>query len=65
VLSHWIHLVGMWIEAFGVLVILAGIVWSSLFFIRRHTAERHYDAYKIRIDRSLLLGLKSSLPLTS
>jgi uncharacterized membrane protein len=58
VLSHWIRLVGTGIEAFGVLVIVAGIVWSSLVFIRRHTDERDYDAYKIRIGRSLLLGLE-------
>jgi uncharacterized membrane protein len=57
-LSHWIHLVGIGIEAFGVFVILAGIAWSSLIFVRRHMAERHYDAYKISIGRSLLLGLE-------
>ena len=57
-LSHWIHLVGVGIEAFGVFVIVAGIAWSSFIFIRRHMDERHYDAYKIRIGRSLLLGLE-------
>jgi uncharacterized membrane protein len=57
-LSHWIRLVGTGIEAFGVFVIVAGIVWSSFLFVRRHMAERHYDTYKIRIGRSLLLGLE-------
>ena len=57
-LSHWIRLVGTGIEAFRVFVIVAGIVWSSFLFVRRHMAERHYDTYKIRIGRSLLLGLE-------
>jgi uncharacterized membrane protein len=57
-LSHWIRLVGTGIEAFGVFVIVAGIVWSSFLFVRRHMGERHYDTYKIRIGRSLLLGLE-------
>ena len=57
-LSHWIRLVGAGIEAFGGFVIVAGIAWSSFIFIQRHMDERHYDAYKIRIGRSLLLGLE-------
>ena len=55
--SHWIHIVGIGIESFGVLVIVAGIAWSTFRFSQRRMAEQHYDAYKIRIGRSLLLGL--------
>lgn len=56
--SHWIRLVGTCIEIFGVFIIVAGIVWSTYLFVRRLVPERHYDQYKIRIGRSLLLGLE-------
>ena len=52
--SNWIHLVGICIEIFGVFIIVAGIVWSTYLCVHR----RHYDQYKIRIGRSLLLGLE-------
>jgi uncharacterized membrane protein len=58
VLSHWIHVVGNGIEVFGVLVVVIGIGWSTLLFVRRQMAEGHYETYKIRIGRSLLLGLE-------
>jgi uncharacterized membrane protein len=53
-----IGLVGSAIEVFGVLVIVLGIIWATVLFARRHMGEEHYDAYKIRIGRSLLLGLE-------
>ena len=56
--SNVIHLVGVCIEIFGVFIIVAGIVWSTFLFARRRNVERHYDQYKIRIGRSLLLGLE-------
>jgi len=56
--SHLIHLVGVCIEIFGVFIIVAGIVWSTLLLAGRGQIERHYDQYKIRIGRSLLLGLE-------
>ena len=40
------------------LVIVAGLAWSTYLFLRRRMAEEHYEAYKIRIGRSLLLGLE-------
>jgi len=43
---------------FGVLVIVVGIVWSAIRYLRRLTAEPAYDIYKIRIGRSLLLGFE-------
>jgi uncharacterized membrane protein len=58
VLSHWIHIVGNGIEVFGVFVIVAGIGWSTFLFIRRNMSEAYYETYKIRIGRSLLLGLE-------
>ena len=56
--SHWIHVVGTLIEIFGVLVIVLGIVWSTFQYIRQRAGEQHYAIYKIRIGRSLLLGLE-------
>jgi uncharacterized membrane protein len=56
--SNVIHLVGVCIEIFGVFIIVAGIAWSTFLFARRRNLERHYDQYKIRIGRSLLLGLE-------
>jgi uncharacterized membrane protein len=55
--SHLIHLVGVCIEIFGVFIIVVGIIWSTFVFLH-HTEPRHYDQYKIRIGRSLLLGLE-------
>jgi uncharacterized membrane protein len=56
--STWIHLIGVCIEIFGVLVIVAGITWSTYRFIHRSIVQSDYDEYKIRIGRSLLLGLE-------
>ena len=56
--SNWIHLVGICIEIFGVFIIVAGIVWSTYRCILWRTQLPHYDQYKIRIGRSLLLGLE-------
>jgi uncharacterized membrane protein len=56
--SGWIHLVGICIEVFGVFIIVAGIVVSTLLCVQWHQQSRPYDEYKIRIGRSLLLGLE-------
>jgi uncharacterized membrane protein len=56
--SHWIRLVGTCIETFGVFIIVAGIIWSTYLYVTRRREERYYDQYKIRIGRSLLLGLE-------
>ena len=56
--SYWIRIVGIGIEIFGVLVIVLGIGWSTFLFAHRRMAEQHYLTYKIRIGRSLLLGLE-------
>ena len=57
-IGHWIRVVGSGIEIFGVLVIVLGIVWSTYLFLHRADAGPYYEAYKIRIGRSLLLGLE-------
>jgi uncharacterized membrane protein len=56
--SYWIHIVGNGIEIFGVLVIVLGIGWSTFLFVHRRMVEEQYATYKIRIGRSLLLGLE-------
>jgi uncharacterized membrane protein len=56
--SHWIRLVGTCIEIFGVFIIVAGIIWSTYLYVNRRVEEQYYDQYKIRIGRSLLLGLE-------
>jgi uncharacterized membrane protein len=57
-IGYWINLIGTFIDLFGVTVIVAGIVWATAGFIKHHIGEQHYDAYKTRIGRSLLLGLE-------
>ena len=39
-------------------MIVLGLAWSTVLFLRRKMAEQHYEAYKISIGRSLLLGLE-------
>jgi uncharacterized membrane protein len=56
--NNWIHIVGTWIEILSVLIIVLGIVWSTYLFVQRRDEPRHYDRYKIRIGRSLLLDLE-------
>jgi uncharacterized membrane protein len=56
--NGWIHLVGICIEIFGVLIIVVGIAWSTLLRVHWRKYNQPYDEYKIRIGRSLLLGLE-------
>lgn len=56
--NYWIHLVGTCIEVFGVFIIVVGIIWSTFLFVLSHAEKWHYDPYKIKIGRSLLLGLE-------
>ena len=55
--SQWIHLIGVGIEIFGILIIVAGIIWSSRYIYGQGIVSR-YDSYKISIGKSLLLGLE-------
>lgn len=58
IIGHWIRFVGDVIDIFGVVVIVLGIAWATSHFLRVHKDEIHYQRYKIRIGRSLLLGLE-------
>jgi uncharacterized membrane protein len=56
-ISQAIRIVGTGIEVFGVFIIVAGVVWSTYHWAD-HAADGRYDHYRIRIGRSLLLGLE-------
>ena len=56
--SSWIHIIGTLIEIFGVSIIVTGIVWSTFVCVNQRLGTRLYDQYKIRIGRSLLVGLE-------
>jgi uncharacterized membrane protein len=58
IIGQWVRVIGIAIDVFGVLIIVAGIAWSTSRFVRQHMEEQHYDRFKIRIGRSLLLGLE-------
>ena len=58
VVARTLNAVGLAIEVFAALVIVGGLAWSSYIYLRHRMAENHYDAYKIRIGRSLQLGLE-------
>src|SRR5262249_2593325 len=57
-IDHFIRIIGSGIEIFGVLVIVIGIVWSTYRQLRQPISEQDAAVYKIRIGRSLLLGLE-------
>jgi uncharacterized membrane protein len=56
--DHAVRAVGTAIELFGVLIIVTGIAWSTYLHLRAPMSGEATDAYKIRIGRSLLLGLE-------
>ena len=56
--DHGIRIVGSGIEIFGVLIIVTGIAWSTYAHFRRPMPGEDTEVYKIRIGRSLLLGLE-------
>jgi uncharacterized membrane protein len=58
VIGYWVRIIGIGIDVFGVLIIVVGITWSTYRFLQRHMEEQNYDRYKIRVGRSLLLGLE-------
>jgi uncharacterized membrane protein len=60
VINHWIRILGVGIDVFGVLIIVAGIAWSTKGFFYRFpkTGNVGYDQYRIQIGRSLMLGLE-------
>jgi uncharacterized membrane protein len=56
--DHAIRLVGSGIEIFGVVIIVTGIAWSTYRQLRQRISNQESEVYKIRIGRSLLLGLE-------
>ena len=56
--DYAIRMVGSGIEVFGVLIIVTGIAWSTYLHLRRPMPGEDTEVYKIRIGRSLLLGLE-------
>src|ERR1700710_663495 len=60
VINHWIRILGVGIDVFGVLIIVIGIAWSTKGFFYRfpRTGSVGYDQYRIQIGRSLMLGLE-------
>jgi uncharacterized membrane protein len=56
--GYWINHIGTAIDISGVVVIVSGIVWATARFLERRAEEQHYERYKTRIGRSLLLGLE-------
>jgi uncharacterized membrane protein len=58
VISRWLRIVGLGIEVAAAVIIVAGLAWSSYAYLAHRMAAPQYEAYKIRIGRSLLLGLE-------
>jgi uncharacterized membrane protein len=58
VVDHAIRVVGSGIEIFGVLIIVTGIAWSTYRQLLQRISDQDSEVYKIRIGRSLLLGLE-------
>jgi uncharacterized membrane protein len=56
--EHSLSLVGTAIDIVGVGVIVTGILWATACMAGRQMEEGLYEQYKIRIGRSLLLGLE-------
>jgi uncharacterized membrane protein len=56
VIAHGIQLIGDGIDVFGVVIIVVGIAWATSRFLRQ--ADQHFHDYKIRVGRTLLLGLE-------
>ncbi len=53
-----VRLVGTGLEVFGILVFVVGIAVATWLYLREGFGEHTLEAYKIRIGRSLLLGLE-------
>ncbi|HEY1382597.1 MAG TPA: DUF1622 domain-containing protein [Dongiaceae bacterium] len=58
VIGHGIRIIGDGVDIFGVVIIVVGIAWSTARFLGQHTQELHFHGYKVRIGRTLLLGLE-------
>ena len=57
-IGQWVRIIGVAIDVFGVAIIVIGVAWSTYLFLNPLLAGPHYADYKVRIGRSLLLGLE-------
>jgi uncharacterized membrane protein len=61
-IRNWIEIVSLLIELLAVAIIVTAIVYASvraaLEGTNRETFNKAYDEYKVRLGRSLLLGLE-------
>jgi uncharacterized membrane protein len=61
-IPQWVGTASVAVEIFGVAVIILGIAWASLGFLinraRRLEIVQSYDEFRIRIGKTLLLGLE-------
>lgn len=58
VVGRLMAVVGLGIEIGAAIVIVGGLGWAALLYLRGQDETRRYEACKIRIGRSLLLGLE-------
>lgn len=56
--GHWIRIIGVAIDVFGVIIIVCGIAWSTFGFLGTNAWTDRYDQYRVRVGRTLLLGLE-------
>jgi uncharacterized membrane protein len=57
----FINHIGEWVDLFGVLVLVIGLVGTSVRFIQRifqQTTDRAYEHYRQRVGHVILLGLE-------
>jgi uncharacterized membrane protein len=55
---EWIRAVAVGIDVFGVLIIVLGIGWAAARFAGRLGDDARMATFKIRVGRTLLLGLE-------
>lgn len=53
-----VGLIGKSIEALGIAVLLAGVLYSTVRYLRRVREDNSYRDYRRRLGRSILLGLE-------
>lgn len=56
--GHVLGMVGLCIEIGAAVVVLGGLGWAAFCFLQQRKDPQSYEACKIRIGRSLLLGLE-------
>ena len=57
-IGQWVRILGVVIDMFGAVIIVVGVAWSTYLFLNPGRSGQPYEDYKVRIGRSLLLGLE-------